>query len=135
MKQCKPLKHQKENGLKAGLSDESRTACTGIDNRDICGYGSGHGAIPYFEGGVGVTCFFEILEKCGFRCSIHCGKYETFYNIYKMEVKKMKVIRMDCKKRCGYCRIWVDAENIEQAINKTGIKNIVDYCIIEIKEV
>lgn len=39
----------------------------------------------------------------------------------------MKVIRIDCKKRWGYCRIWVDAENIEQAINKTGIKNVVDY--------
>lgn len=47
----------------------------------------------------------------------------------------MKVIRIDCKKRCGYCRIWVEAENIKQAITKTGIKNIVDYCVIEIKEV
>lgn len=46
----------------------------------------------------------------------------------------MKVIRIDYKKHGGYCRVWADAENIEEAIYKTGIKNIVDYCIIEIKE-
>lgn len=49
----------------------------------------------------------------------------------------MKVIRIDYKKRCGCCRIWVDAENIDQAIKKVSFQNvhIVDYCIIEIKEV
>lgn len=56
----------KENGLKAGLSDYSKTPCTGVDNRNICGYGAGYDILPAFEGGVGVSCFWSILEKCGF---------------------------------------------------------------------
>lgn len=73
----------KENGLKAGQTDESRTACTGHDNRNICGYGSGYSVIPYFEGGVGVGCFWEILKKAGFKTTCNYGKHENFYNIYK----------------------------------------------------
>lgn len=79
----KELYKLKEKGLQAGESDKSKTACTGIDNRNICGYGSGYGVIPYFEGGVGVSCFWSILEKCGFKCSAMYGKQEDFYNITK----------------------------------------------------
>ena len=46
-----------------------------------------------------------------------------------------KVIRIDYRKNRKYNRIWVDAETIEEAMEKTGIKNIVDYCKINIKEV
>lgn len=81
----KSLYSLKEKALQAGQSDASRTACTGVDNRNICGYGSGYSIIPYFEGGVGVNCFWAILEKCGFKCFAHYGKHETFYNIHKME--------------------------------------------------
>lgn len=76
----------KERALQAGQSDASRTACTGVDNRNICGYGSGYSILPYFEGGVGVSCFWSILEKCGFKCTAHYGKHETFYSVHKMEV-------------------------------------------------
>lgn len=34
--------------------------------RDILGYGSGYSILPYFEGGVGVSCFWDILSRCGF---------------------------------------------------------------------
>lgn len=73
----------KENGLKAGLSDASATACTGHDNRNVCGYGSGYGVIPYFEGGVGVGCFWDILKKAGFTTRCNYGKHENLYRIYK----------------------------------------------------
>ena len=71
----------KENGLIAGLNDESKTACTGVDNRNICGYGSGYDVIPYFEGGVGVSCFWSILKKAGFDTSCNYGKHENYYSI------------------------------------------------------
>ena len=82
----KALYSLKEKALQAGQSDASRTACTGVDNRNICGYGSGYSILPYFEGGVGVSCFWSILEKCGFKCTAHYGKHETFYSVHKMEV-------------------------------------------------
>lgn len=82
----KALYMLKETMLEAGNSDASKTACTGVDNRNICGYGSGYSILPYFEGGVGVGCFWDILKKCGFQCSAHYGKHETFYSISKMEV-------------------------------------------------
>lgn len=79
----KELYKLKENALAAGKSDYSRTACTGVDNRNACGYGSGYTVIPYFEGGVGVGCFWNILEKCGYKVRCNYGKHETFYNVYK----------------------------------------------------
>lgn len=73
----------KENGLRAGLSDKSKTAACGRSNGDICGYGAGYGAIPYFEGGVGSSCFWSILKKCGFSTSCHHGKHSDFYSVEK----------------------------------------------------
>ena len=73
----------KENGLKAGLSAESKTACTGIDNRNIVGYGSGYSVLPYFEGGVGVGCFWNILEKAGYKVKATYGRKENTYIITK----------------------------------------------------
>lgn len=73
----------KENGLIAGLSDESKTACTGVDNRNICGYGSGYGVIPYFEGGVGVGCFWDILKRGGYTTRCNYGKHENYYTVSK----------------------------------------------------
>ena len=71
----------KENGLASGENDYSRTACTGHDNRNICGYGSGYSVIPYFEGGVGVNCFWDILKKAGFVTTCHYGKHENYYSV------------------------------------------------------
>lgn len=73
----------KENALKAGLSDFSETACTGVDNRITCGYGAGYGIFPYFEGGVGVGCFWDILKKAGFTTRCNYGKHEDYYNVSK----------------------------------------------------
>ena len=71
----------KENALEAGLSDFSETACTGVDNRTTCGYGAGYGIFPYFEGGVGVGCFWDILKKAGFTTRCNYGKHENYYNV------------------------------------------------------
>lgn len=76
----------KENGLKAELTSDSKTACTGHDNRNICGYGSGYSVLPYFEGGVGVGCFWDILKKAGFTTACQYGKHENYYTVSKMEV-------------------------------------------------
>ena len=73
----------KEEGLRAGLSDKSKTAACGRSNGNICGYGAGYGAIPYFEGGVGASCFWSILKKCGFSTSCHHGKHSDFYSVSK----------------------------------------------------
>jgi len=32
-------------------------------NRQIFGYGSGYGILPYFEGGVGTSCYYDIFNK------------------------------------------------------------------------
>ena len=77
----------KENGLRAGLTDICKDCCTGHSNRNICGYGAGYNVIPYFERGVGVSCFWDILKKCGFSTLSHDGKYTDFYSITKEENK------------------------------------------------
>ena len=73
----------KEKGLRAGQSDESKTASCGRSNGSICGYGAGYGAIPYFEGGVGSSCFWEILKKCGYKTYGNHSKHSDFYSIEK----------------------------------------------------
>lgn len=39
---------------------------TGANWRNSIGYGSGYSILPYFEGGVGVSCFECIFNKMGF---------------------------------------------------------------------
>lgn len=73
----------KENALAAGESDESKTASCGHSNGSIIGYGAGYGAIPYFEGGVGSSCFWSILKKCGFTVTEHHSTHSDFYTIEK----------------------------------------------------
>ena len=77
----KALYNLKENGLRVGKTDTDETACTGVDNRNICGYGSGYSVLPYFEGGVGVSCFWSILKKCGFNVTEYHNKHNDFYII------------------------------------------------------
>jgi hypothetical protein len=40
-----------------------------IPNRELLGYGSGHGLLPAFEGGVGVECHQRICEALGLSMS------------------------------------------------------------------
>lgn len=55
--------------------------------RDSIGYGSGYNVLPYFEGGVGVSCFASIFEKCGYIFKAHSSpKHFDFYTIYRKEV-------------------------------------------------
>ena len=79
----KALYKLKEDGLRAGKTDARETACTGVDNRGICGYGSGYSVLPYFEGGVGASCFWSILKDCGYKTSAHHTKHSDFYIIEK----------------------------------------------------
>lgn len=72
----------KETALAAGGDDFSKSACTHVDNRNIIGYGSGYSVIPYFEGGVGVSCFWSILKKAGFEVR---GEHGKKYDVYRLE--------------------------------------------------
>lgn len=77
----------KEKQLADGKTDTSRTACTGRDNRDIIGYGAGYEAMPYFEGGVGASCFWSILKKCGYVVRENHTKKSDFYSVEKEVVQ------------------------------------------------
>lgn len=79
----KALYTLKEKGLRAGKSDKSKTSSCGRSNGEICGCGAGYGAIPYFEGGVGASCFWSIFEKCGYKTSGHHSKHSDFYSVEK----------------------------------------------------
>ena len=56
------------------------------DWSDIIGYGSGHDVLPYLEGGVGVSCFWHILDKCGYKTHRNeSGRHSDYYYISKKE--------------------------------------------------
>ena len=50
-------------------------------NEKYIEYGAGYGAIPYFEGGVGFSCFDRILIKAGFSPVVRdeSGKHSDYY--------------------------------------------------------
>lgn len=78
----KALYSYKEQKMREGENDHSGTACTGHDNRNIIGYGAGYATIPYFEGGVGASCFWSIFKKMGFNVTEnHSGKHSDYYGI------------------------------------------------------
>ncbi len=61
---------------------------TKLNNGDIFGYGSGYGLLPYFNGGVGVSCYYQIFESLGFKFEkVSSGK--TF-DVYRATNKKLK---------------------------------------------
>lgn len=60
-------------------------------HRDLFGYGSGYGILPYFEGGVGVSCFESILNKCGYTLTAcNSGKMFDYYQFTKKNGGKRK---------------------------------------------
>lgn len=75
----------KETALKGGKSDKSKSACTGIDNREVCGYGAGYEPIPVFEGGVGMNSIISIFRRYGYKVVESHGKR---YDSYELELKK-----------------------------------------------
>lgn len=52
-------------------------------NHPLLGYGSGYGEIPYFEGGVGVSCHIDILKKLGYKVESIGTKSTDIYFITK----------------------------------------------------
>lgn len=55
------------------------------NNHKLFGYGSGYGLLPYFEGGVGVSCYYGIFEKIGFKLEkTASGKTFDVWTISKM---------------------------------------------------
>lgn len=44
---------------------------------------SGHSVLPYFEGGVGASCFWSILKDCGYETRGYHGKHSYFYSVEK----------------------------------------------------
>ena len=50
-----------------------------ITPHEALGYGLGYGALPYFEGGVGASCFTWFLKSIGFTCEESHGKHYDSY--------------------------------------------------------
>lgn len=57
--------------------------------REKIGYGSGYSILPYFEGGVGVSCYYQIFESMGYTMR-HTASGKTFdvYTVSKKEGEK-----------------------------------------------
>lgn len=62
----KVLYQAAERALKDGKSF-TRFSNGNVHWGDVLGYGSGYAIVPYFEGGVGVSCFWSILRDCGYQ--------------------------------------------------------------------
>lgn len=72
-----------EAALKRGESPRSTSACSGYHWGTCIGYGAGYDVLPYWEGGVGASCFWKILEKAGYTVR-HAGSGKRFdcYTFY-----------------------------------------------------
>ena len=44
---------------------ELKEANINTNNRELIGYGSGYGLLPYFERGVGISCYYKIFNSIG----------------------------------------------------------------------
>ena len=60
----------------------AKNKATDQRNRDLIGYGSGYSMLPSFEGGVGVSCYYQILEYIGLKFT-HVANGKTF-DVYKI---------------------------------------------------
>lgn len=61
----------KSNAIIKMLCDKKETAVNDTNdfeysNEKYIAYGAGYGAIPYFEGGVGMSSFERVFNECGF---------------------------------------------------------------------
>lgn len=76
------LYRQAEKALEHGESCRSKTSCTGYNWRTGVGYGSGYSVLPYFEGGVGASSFWNIFQRAGYDArNTGSGKRYDHYNI------------------------------------------------------
>lgn len=77
LNQCEPL-------LRLMYEVASRDENIGKKNQEIFGYGSGYGPLPYFEGGVGTSCFPKIFEAIGLTMGkVASGKSFDAWNVTK----------------------------------------------------
>lgn len=61
------------------------------NNRELFGYGSGYGLLPYLEGGVGVSCYPKIFESLGYEFrTVASGKTYDVYEITKAKKNRKK---------------------------------------------
>lgn len=76
-----------EKALPEGKKPSTNGLASGcVSWRAILGYGSGYSLLPYFEGGVGVSEYAHIFEKCGYKWSSNrSAKHYDYYSIEKME--------------------------------------------------
>ena len=74
-----------ESALKVLYTAEENALREGkTDRRAALGYGLGYGVLPYFEGGVGVNCFWRFFQAQGYRVNANeNGKRSDFYMIVK----------------------------------------------------
>lgn len=72
-----------EAALERGESPRSTSACSGYHWGGCIGYGAGYSVLPYWEGGVGSSCFWDILKKAGYTVR-HAGSGKMFdcYTFY-----------------------------------------------------
>ena len=66
-----------ENALESGKSPRTSAAGTSYDWRDCIAYGAGWGPLPYFAGGVGISCFWEIIALAGYKVRQVVGKKDS----------------------------------------------------------
>lgn len=55
----------------------------GVSYREFIGYGSGYNIVPYFEGGVGSSCFWSIFKRMGF--TVRCAGSGKMFDCYTVE--------------------------------------------------
>ena len=65
------------------IKEKALASNKNISSNEACGYGAGYGALPYFAGGVGVSCFIRILKDNGFRCYETHGSNSSSYVFIK----------------------------------------------------
>lgn len=74
----------KERAMRKGYRDNAQTNSS---NSDCIHYGAGYGALPYFEGGVGMSSLMGVLEKMEFKC-ICANRSNKNYDYWFFENKK-----------------------------------------------
>ena len=78
------LYQAKEKALESGYMPK-KTGSSPESNRECIAYGAGYGALPYFEGGVGISSFESVFNACGLKMT-HCdcsGKHADYYYFEK----------------------------------------------------
>lgn len=74
----------KEKAIAEGMT---ATGASNESNRNFIAYGAGYGAIPYFEGGVGMSSFESVFNACGLVCKTrNHGKNHDYYYFEVKEV-------------------------------------------------